>query len=151
MRGWLLDTNVVSELARPNPADRVLDWLRGLPPEQTFVSILTVAEIDQGIEALPAPDPRRSRYGIFRNRIEADFAGRILSLEDDPLRLWGVLSGRYRLATGGRAPVIDTMLLATAQHHRLHLATRNVRDVRLLGWSVFDPWNDNPADFPVQP
>lgn len=151
MRGWLLDTDVVSELARPKPNAQVLDWLRSLSPERTFVSVLTLAEIDQGIEALPAEDPRRTRYGVFRSRIEADFAGRILSLEDEVLRLWGVISGRYRLAAGGRAPVVDAMLVATAQHQRLHLATRNVKDVRRLGWSVFDPWSDDPKNFPVQP
>ena len=150
MRGWLLDTNVVSELARPKPNAQVLDWLRGLSPERTFVSFLTLAEIDQGIEALPDDDPRRNQYGIFRNRIEADFAGRVLSLEDEVLRLWGVISGRYRLAVGGKAPVIDTMLVATAQYQRLHLATRNVKDVRRHGWSVFDPWSDDPTNFPVQ-
>ena len=151
MRGWLLDTNVVSELARPKPNERVLDWLRSLSPERTFVSVLTLAEIDQGIEAVPSDDPRRNQYEFFRNRVEADFAGRVLSLEDEILRLWGVISGRYRLANGGRAPVIDTLLVATAQYQRLHLATRNVKDVRRLGWSVFDPWSDDPTDFPVQP
>lgn len=151
MRGWLLDTNVVSELARPKANSQVLDWLRSLSPERTFVSVLTLAEIDQGIEALPVDDPRRDQYGKFRNRIEADFAGRVLPLEDDVLRLWGVISGRYRLAVGGKAPVIDTMLIATAQHRRLHLATRNIKDVRRLSWSVFDPWSDDPINFPVQP
>lgn len=151
MRGWLLDTNVVSELARPKPNVSVLDWLRSLSPERTFVSVLTLAEIDQGIEALPADDPRRDVYGKFRSRIEADFGGRVLSLSDEALRLWGVISGRYRLAFGGRAPVIDSMFIATAQHNRLHLATRNVKDVRRLGWSSFDPWTDDPTNFPLQP
>ena len=150
MRGWLLDTNVVSELARPKPNEQVLGWLRSLTPERVFVSVLTLAEIDQGIEALPAADPRRDQYERFRCRIEADFAGRIVPLGDETLRLWGAISGRYRLAFGGRAPVIDAMLTATAQHQRLHLATRNVNDVRRLGWSAFDPWSDDPTNFPIQ-
>ncbi len=150
MRGWLLDTNVVSELVRPRPNERVISWLRQVPQDRTYVSILTLGEIDQGIESLPLTDGRRARYLSFRNHIEAQFAGRVLPLEDDIVRNWGVLSGQYRRATGGRAPVIDTMLIATAQKRRLYLATRDVADMRTFGWSIFDPWLDNSADCPLQ-
>jgi predicted nucleic acid-binding protein len=150
MRGWLLDTNVVSELARPRPDARVLSWLASLPEGRTFVSILTLAEIDQGIESLPPSDERRPRYQRFRSQIEAQFAGRVVALDDETVRLWGVLSGQYRRTFGGKTPVIDTMLAASAQRRRLHLATRNVSDVRRLGWSAFDPWADDPAEYPLQ-
>lgn len=150
MRGWLLDTNVVSELARPRPNDGVITWLAGLPEDRAFISILALAEIDQGIEALAPTDPRRETYQRFRSRIEAQFSGRVLPLDDETVRLWGKLSGQYRRALGGKAPVVDAMLVATAQRRRLHLATRNVDDVRALGWSVFDPWQDDPVGFPLQ-
>ncbi|MDP1738219.1 MAG: type II toxin-antitoxin system VapC family toxin [Caulobacter sp.] len=149
MRGWLLDTNVVSELARPKADARVMDWLRTLPPERTFISILTVAEIGQGIEALGPADPRRQVYGRFRDRLEVDFAGRVVPVGDDVVRLWGDLSGRYRAGFGGRAPVIDALLAATALHHRLHLATRNLRDVVRLGASAFSPWDGDSTQYPL--
>lgn len=150
MKGWLLDTNVISELARPKPNERVITWLRTTPEERTFVSVLTLAEVDQGIEALPQADPRRDVYRSFRSHVEARFAGRLLPLDDETVRLWGVLSGRYRLAFGGKAPVVDCLLAATAQRRRLHLASRNVADLRRLGASAFDPWLEDPADFPLQ-
>ncbi len=150
MKGWLLDTNVVSELVRPKPEPRVLGWLRTLALDRTFVSIITLGEIDQGIAALKPQDPRRDLYGRFRHRIEAEFAGRILSLDDETVRLWGALSGRYRLDFGGMAPVIDTLLAATAQRLRLHVATRNVQDIRRVGGSVFNPWTDDPLQFPIR-
>ena len=150
MRGWLLDTNVLSELVRPSPNQHVITWLRQIPEDRTYVSILTLGEIDQGIESLAPSDSRRPKYLSFRNHVEAEFSGRILSLEDDLVRSWGVLSGQYRRANGGKAPVIDTMLVATAQKRRLYLATRNVVDMRTFGWSVFNPWSDNPIDFPLQ-
>ena len=150
MRGWLLDTNLVSEMARPRPDPRVLKWLEVQPPRQVFISILTLGEIDQGIEALPERDNRRERYRQFRSHVEAQFAGRILSLDDETVRLWGALSGRYRRIQGGRAPVVDCLLTAQAQRHRLYLATRNLRDVSNLGWTAFDPWSDDPAGFPIQ-
>lgn len=150
MRGWLLDTNVLSELARPRPDPGVLSWLTAIPEERAFVSVLTLAEIDQGIEALTPGDERRARYQRFRDHIEAQFTGRIVSLDDDTVRLWGALSGRYRRAYGGKAPVIDTLLAASAQRRNLYLATRNVADVRQLGASAFNPWSDDPAGFPLQ-
>ena len=150
MRGWLLDTNVISELARPRPNERVIAWLTQLPESRTFVSILTLGEIDQGVEALHPGDERRERYVGFRSQIEAQFSGRIIPLDDDTIRLWGALSGQYRRALGGKAPVVDAMLTATAQRRRLHLATRNVSHVRHFGWSAFDPWTENPLDFPIQ-
>ena len=149
MRGWLLDTNVISELVRPRPDTRVLRWVRGLAEDRTYLSVLALAELDQGVEALPPTDGRRDRYQRFRARIEAEFDGRILGLDNEVVRLWGVLSGRHRRETGGRAPVIDTLLVATAQRHRLYLATRNLADVQRLGWPCFDPWTGDPADFPI--
>lgn len=149
MRGWLLDTNVVSELARPKAEARVIDWLRTLPVDRTFISILTVAEIGQGIQALKPADPRRQVYARFRDRVEADFAGRILPVSDDVVRLWGDISGRYRAQFGGRAPVVDALLTATAHSYRLHLATRNLQDVIRLGASAFSPWDGEPTQFPL--
>jgi len=150
LRGWLLDTNVLSELARPQPDPNVISWLAAIPEERAFVSVLTLAEIDQGIEALPPADERRARYQCFRDHIEAQFAGRIVSLADDTVRLWGALSGRRRRSYGGKTPVIDVLLAASAQRRNLYLATRNVADVRQLGASAFNPGSDDPAAFPVQ-
>jgi hypothetical protein len=150
VRGWLLDTNVVSELVRPRPEARVIAWLTSVPEDRAFISVLTLAEIDQGVEALPAGDERRLRYQHFLDRVEAQFAGRVLALDDETVRLWGAISGRYRRTFGGRAPVIDAMLAATAARRRLHLATRNVGDLRKLGVSAFDPWVEDPADYPLE-
>ena len=149
MRGWLLDTNVISELGRKTPDPKVRAWLGGLPSDRTFISILTLGELDQGIAALKTTDPRRAHYQRFRALTEADFAGRVLPMDDEMVRLWGALSGRYRLDHGGKAPVVDALLAATAQRLRLHLATRNIKDVRALSVSAFSPWTDDPAAFPI--
>jgi predicted nucleic acid-binding protein len=150
LRGWLLDTNVVSEVQRRRPSEIVVAWLQQLPPDRTFISIFTLGEIDQGIEVSPSDDLGRARLLRFRNRIEAEFAGRILPLDDETVRLWGAMSGRYRRALGGKAPAIDTMLVATAQRRRLYLATRNLGDTTPHGWPVFNPWTDDATDFPLQ-
>ncbi|MBW8812480.1 MAG: type II toxin-antitoxin system VapC family toxin [Caulobacterales bacterium] len=150
MRGWLLDTNVVSEPVRPNPDARVLAWLSALPNDRTFISILTIGEIGKGIEALRPDDGRRSKLSAFRGLLEARFVGRVLSLDDDVVRTWGAMTGRYRREFGGEAHAVDALLAATAERNRLYLATRNVRDVRALATPAFNPWTDDPAAFPIQ-
>lgn len=150
MKGWLLDTNVVSELARPRPVARVIEWLATLPPTRTHISVLTLAEVEQGIEALAAGDERRERYRRFADHLEAEFAGRILPLDDETVRLWGALSGRYRRDFGGKTPVVDSLLAATALRRKLYFATRNVADVQKLDCRCFDPWTDDPASYPLQ-
>ena len=151
MKGWLLDTNVVSETVRPRPEPRVLAWLGDRPQDRTFISILTLAELEQGIETLPVGDPRRDRLRRFANRIEAEFVGRILHLDDAIVRLAGRISGRYQARYGGKAPTIDAMLAATAELHQLSVATRNVRHLQPLGAVVFNPWIDDLEDDSGQP
>jgi toxin FitB len=74
-----------------------------------------------------------------------------LSVDDDIVRRWGVISGTVQRLTGRAPPVIGTLLAATAIHHDLYLATRNVADLRASGGAVFDPWTDDPAAFPLSP
>jgi hypothetical protein len=67
------------------------------------------------------------------------------------VRRWGVISGTAKRLTGRSPPVIDTLFAATALEHNLYLATRNVGDVRTSGAQIFDPWNDDPTQFPLTP
>lgn len=143
MNGWLLDTNVVSELARGNCDPRVAAWARSQPEESFFVSVLTLGEYDKGVHNLQPGTPGRERLALAIEALEARFAGRVLALEDRVVRRWGRISGDVKRATGLAPPVIDTMLAAAAIEYDLHLATRNVRDVRDSGASVFDPWLDD--------
>lgn len=148
MNGWLLDTNIVSEVARPRPNAAVASWLSAQPLGRLFISVLTIGEILQGIWKLPEAAPARPRFEAMLAGLEARFRGRMLNLSDPVVRRWGRLSG-LELAAGRTPPVVDILLAATALEHRLYLATRNVRDVRATGAAVFDPWTDDPARFPL--
>lgn len=149
MKGWLLDTNVVSELAKASPDAPVASWAEGQPDSTVFVSVLSLGEFEQGIGNLPPSHPARDRYQSVLQAIETDFAGRIVGVEDAIVRLWGRMSGEALRRDGKLPPVIDTMLAATATEKRLYLATRNVRDMRATGVVVFNPWTDDPARFPL--
>jgi toxin FitB len=149
MRGWLLDTNVIATLINPNGAPTVKAWVAGQPEETLYLSILTLAEYDKGIHNLGNDHPRRSRYAAARDALEARFMGRILPVSDAVVRSWGRISGTVKRDTGHAPSVIDTMLAATAIEHDLFLSTRNIRDVSSSGAAIFNPWDDDPKEFPL--
>lgn len=151
MRGWLLDTNVVAALINPQGAPSVKSWVAGQEEETFFISVLTLGEYDRGIHNLPDGHAERPRYVAARDALAERFGDRVLSLSDDVVRRWGRDSGEVKRASGHAPPVIDTMLAATALEHDLYLVTRNVKDTRPSGATVFDPWNDDAAMFPLSP
>jgi predicted nucleic acid-binding protein len=108
-----------------------------------------LAEYDKGIFNLAGDHPDRSRYIAARDALEGRFAGRILPVDDVVVRRWGAISGAIKRQIGQAPAVIDTLLAATALEHELFLATRNIRDVQYSGAAVFDPWTDDPAQFPL--
>nr|WP_206679671.1 type II toxin-antitoxin system VapC family toxin [Rhizobium changzhiense] len=145
----MLDTNVIAALINPNGAPSVKSWAAAQDEERIFISILTLAEYDKGIENLPDDDQNRYRYAASRDALEERFSQRVLSLSDTAVRHWGVISRRVKLKTGHAPPVVDTMLAATAIEHNLYLVTRNVRDTRFSGAAIFDPWTSDPGQFPL--
>ncbi|GAC1336040.1 MAG: type II toxin-antitoxin system VapC family toxin [Beijerinckiaceae bacterium] len=149
MRGWLLDTNVIAALINPNGAPRVKAWAAAQPEHRMFLSVLTLGEYDKGIHNLAADHPERSRYIAARDALEGRFRGRILSVDNVIVRRWGEISGAAKRQTGHSPSVIDTLLAATAMEHDLFLVTRNTKDVRHSGAAVFNPWEDDPEQFPL--
>ena len=149
MIGWLLDTNVIAALINPNGAPSVKAWATNQPEHRMFLSILTLGEYDKGIHNLAFDHPERSRYVAARDALEGRFHGRILSVDDAVVRRWGEISGATKRETGHPPSVIDTLLAATALEHELFLVTRNMKDVQHSGAAIFNPWTDDPAEFPL--
>jgi predicted nucleic acid-binding protein len=142
MSAWLLDTDVVAELLRRRPEPRVAAWEAAQDAGTLFLSVLTFAELDQGLAKLPADDPRLPRLAAGLAHLEQRFAGRLLPLSDNVVRRYSRLSGSLGARMGQRPPVIDTLLAATAIEHGLALVTRNIKDVALTGTLLLDPWNE---------
>jgi hypothetical protein len=149
VKGWLLDTNVVAELGRPQAARRLVAWAQAQPEARLFIGVLTLGEYEKGLAYMPPSAPGRARLEAAVRALETRFAGRVLSLSDAIVRRWGRISGLIKRATGQSPPVIDVLLAATAIEHGLYLVTRNVRDVAHSGASVFNPWQDDLERFPL--
>ena len=151
MIGWLLDTNVISTIINPSGAPTVKAWAASQEESRFFLSVLTLAEYDKGIHHLAEDDPNRARHVASRDALAARFADRVLSVSDQIVRRWGAISGTVKRRTGHSPPVIDTLLAATALDHDLYLVTRNVSDVRNSGAAMFNPWSNDPGQFPLSP
>lgn len=149
MNGWLLDTNVIAEVSGVKPDPKVAKWIESLPEHNLYLSILTVGEYQKGIQHLPPGDKRLPRLQRAVAALEARFAGRVLSVSDQIVLRWGAISGEVKRLSGHSPQVIDTLLAATAIEHDLYLATRNVVHVANSGAVVFNPWKDDPEQFPV--
>lgn len=134
--GYLLDTNVLSELRRRTPNPQVRQWFADRPASTLYLSVLTLGEIRKGIEGLSDPVRRLPLIDWLETELPAFFAGRILPVDVRVADGWGRL-----VAQAGRpVPAIDSLLAATAVVHGLTLVTRNVRDVQGLAVPVIDPW-----------
>jgi predicted nucleic acid-binding protein len=140
MSGFLLDTNVPSELVRPQPEPRVKTWVAAQNLDTLFISAVSFGEFRKGI-ILRSPGKRRAELEAW---IETDlaslFSGRILSVTRSIAERWGVLEGQRQLV-GRSLNVPDGQIAATALEHGLTMVTRNVKDFEGLGVAIFNPWD----------
>jgi hypothetical protein len=136
---WLLDTCALSEYVRKAPAPKVIAWLDEQDEASLFISVISLGEIEKGILKLHASDRRRSqKLTAWLGKVEQRFAGRILQLDAAALHVWAQIAASSELA-GHPLPLMDTLLMATAQCHGLTVVTRNVQDFAAYP-QVFNPW-----------
>lgn len=136
---WLLDTCAISEYAKRAPNRNVIAWLDAQDELSMFISVITLGEIEKGILKLRATDAHRSqRLTAWLGLVEQRFSGRILPLDSASLHVWAQLSANAELA-GKPLPVMDGLIMATAQCHGLTVVTRNVQDFAHYP-QVLNPW-----------
>jgi hypothetical protein len=134
--GFLLDTNVVSELRKRRRTDPgVRDWFARIDEREIFMSVLVLGEIRRGVELLRRRDTAAAaRLNRWLHGLQRRYADRILPVTREICDRWGSLSPEQPLSP------IDGLLAATALHHRLTLVTRNVADVERAGVEVLNPF-----------
>jgi toxin FitB len=136
---YLLDTNVLSEAARPEPDPGVVDWLDRRPILDLAISVLTLGEIRKGVDLMEGGRRRRRLRDWLETSLPEQFEGRVLPIDRATALEWGRLTARGR-RDGRELHVVDGLLLATAAAHRLVLVTRNERDCRDRGVEILNPW-----------
>ncbi|MFT5469017.1 MAG: putative nucleic acid-binding protein [Verrucomicrobiales bacterium] len=138
MNGYLLDTNVLSELRKGGRADeRVRKCVAGLPSDQLYLSVIVLAEIRKGIAGIRSRDPQQAIHlETWRARLESeyDFLGRLLTVDAEVARAWGDLQGVRPVS------IMDGFLAATALVRDLTIVTRNESDFSGLGVGILNPF-----------
>jgi toxin FitB len=139
MTGFLLDTNVPSELTRPKSDPQVEKWLADADDEQLFFSVVSLGEIFKGLTILPESKRRQQLQRRLDDTLRPWFEGRILPVSEPIAERWGILAGECQLK-GRPLKVADGLIAATALEHGLTVVTRNVKDFSDLNVRVFNPW-----------
>lgn len=139
MNGFLLDTNVLSELRRPSPSVHVLTFIARQPLHRLYVSSVTFAEIRFGIEQLTDAARRTELQEWLTNRLRPMFDDRCLAITEDIMLKWRLLVDEGR-RVGHTFSQPDLIIAATALHHGLTLVSRNTSDFDKTGVPLLNPW-----------
>lgn len=132
---YLLDTTVLSPLRRPARHPLLAAWAGRLDPDLVFVSVLTLGEVEAGIERARRTDPSFAKaLDAWLQATRAQFIGRILSFDLEAALIWGRLT--VEVGYSG----VDTQLAASALYHDLTVATRNTRHFASTGVRVLNPF-----------
>ena len=141
MTGWLLDTNILSELRRPKPERKVLAFVAAQPLELLYISTVTLAEIRFGIELLPDVARRSELNDWLAHKVRPMFQQRILAITEDIMFKWRLMVEEGRKA-GHTFSQPDLIIAATGQHHGLTIVSRDTADYVKAQVTVFNPWTD---------
>jgi hypothetical protein len=142
--GWLLDTNILSELRRPKPERKVVTFVEGQMLESLFVSSVTLAEIRYGIERLDDAARRAELNEWLAHRVRPMFEQRVLPVSEDIMFKWRLLVEEGRKA-GHTFSQPDLIIAATALSHDLIVVTRDTAEFERAGARTMNPWQQSVA------
>ena len=141
MTGWLLDTNILSELRRPKPERKVLAFVAAQPLELLYISAVTLAGIRFGIEVLPDVARRSELNYWLAHKVRPMFEQRVLAITEDIMFKWRLLVEEGR-KVGHTFSQPDLIIAATGEHHGLTIVSRDTADYIKAQVAVFNPWTD---------
>ena len=134
---YLLDTNIISEIQKPHCNPKVKAFTDAIPPENMFISALTMGELGYGMEKLP-PGKKKHELAVWLyTNVSEWFNGRIIPIDTEVMMEWGKL----RAQANRIMPVVDTLIAAVAITHHMILVTRNTKDFEdIEGINIINPW-----------
>lgn len=139
--GYLLDTNVVSELPRRRPNPGVLSWISSRREEELFISAISIGELIRGVFK-PRDEAQREALAVWAGlEIPRRFEGRVLPFDQTAGALWGRMMGEAD-RRGRPRPAVDMQVAAVTLCNDMTLVTRNTRDFDDLGLRLIDPWTE---------
>lgn len=137
----VLDTNVVSELMRADPAPVVLHWVDKQDPGQLWLTSVTVRELIYGIERLPIGKRQRQLDVQLLAMLDEDFGGRVAAYDGEAAAIAGKLLARCE-REGRTLPLADAQIATICLAHHATLVTRNTKDFEATGLALVNPWEE---------
>jgi predicted nucleic acid-binding protein len=137
--GFLLDTNCISEVVRPKPESRVLEWMDAVDERLLYLSVLTLGEIRKGVAALTQGKRRVHLEAWLEVELQTRFSDRIVPVDAAIADRWALLASEAR-RKGKTLSVIDGLLAATALHNNLTVVSRKTSDFTATPVQVLNPW-----------
>jgi predicted nucleic acid-binding protein len=135
---YLFDTNVISEIRKSDCNAVVKSFVDEIPPEDIFLSVISIGEISYGVEKLPSGRKKHELSLWLYTKVPQWFSGRIIPLDMEVMLEWGKL----RAGTKRTIPVADSLVAASAISHRMILVTRNTKDFEdIEGIKLINPWD----------
>ncbi len=139
MTGWLLDTNVLSELRRPKPDAKVVQFISSQPLDLLYVSVVTFAEIRFGIELVKEVARRMELNEWLEHKLRPMFEDRVLEISEDIMLKWRLLVEEGR-KSGHTFAQPDLIIAATALHHGLTVVSRDTSEYQMANVPFLNPW-----------
>ncbi|GHV83789.1 ribonuclease VapC [Spirochaetia bacterium] len=135
----LIDTNVISELGKKTPNACILEFLRTLPQDSLYLSVITIGEIVKGIEKTDDAKKKNRLLSWFA-QVRAWFEGHIIYIDEGIMTKWGKFVANHNRTL----PIMDSFLAATCLHQNLRLVTRNIKDFAGINeLSIVNPWDES--------
>ncbi len=136
---YILDTCIISELAKPVPNKKVISWVTQNNEENFYVSTLTFGELHKGISKLPPSKRKENLHQWVEYDLKERFRSRIIDMDLRVAKVWGEIQGQSEVK-GCPMPAIDSLIAATGVTHDLIVVTRNTSDMEQSGVSLLNPW-----------
>jgi toxin FitB len=138
---FLLDTCVISELVRPRPSQKIIQWINTQTEERLFLSVLTLGELTRGISRLAEGQRKEQLLAWVQDSLRERFEGRWLEITGEISETWGQLQATAE-RKGRPLPVIDALLASTALIHGMTFATRDVSHLEGISVKYLNPWQN---------
>ena len=137
---YILDTNVLSELTKPEPDKNVLEWFNNCPEDKMYISSITLGEIETGISSLD-PGKKQNQLMLWFGSLQNSFKNRIFPIDDITAIRWGEIRGSLK-RKGINIPVTRGLIAAAAITNNAVFVSKNTKDFDFPGIEILNPWMD---------
>jgi predicted nucleic acid-binding protein len=138
---YLLDTCLISELAKSEPHKKVVDWVLSENETSFYLSVLTFAELHKGVEKLPESIKKDALRIWIEDELKKRFQNRVIGIDMHVSVIWGKIQCVAE-KKGKPMPAVDSLIAATGIAHDLTIVTRNVTDMEQSGVKLLNPWSN---------